>query len=471
MTLDYFGQLDASTESKERLAEYFYDINRGLKLDGKEDGYFIVIGVKGSGKTAICRFVQDNHESDCIVWKLDFSDMWEARSDGKSPIHYQSILTLQLLAGIYRRVLEHRDWFSDTAWAALPSATQRFAAKFASLTDGIRINANAGPLPLSIEVDIGKLISAPLHELSALTIDDFKEMLRPCLSEVPAYILIDDVDEIFPGSQDNWDFIDGLIAAASDINARFGSRLHCLIFLQAGIYNHYYMHGRGYDKHAAQAAVRLRWSQAELIQLMTKRIAVVAGLNTTDVPQWRIWQRVFDGRKDAIGDVQQYMVSRSNSGPRDLIHFANFAKTYAGAERKISLEDILAVEPDYSKDKLYLLNRDYERQHGPLATLLFRVFQGKSQTYANGELEEIIQMEMLGNIDIKEDYGNSRLVRLGDARLVMERLFEFGFLGYRTDSRAAFKYSIDTDVNPGRMLFQAYEHSIHPAYAAHLGLE
>jgi len=81
---------------------------------------------------------------------------------------------------------------------------------------------------------------------------------------------------------------------------------------------------------------------------------------------------------------------------------------------------------------------------------------------------------MLGNADImKGEFGAMPLLRSADSSKVMENLFEFGFIGFRDDSKSEFVYMMDLQsdmIDPGDRLFQAYEHRIHPAYESYLRL-
>ncbi len=82
---------------------------------------------------------------------------------------------------------------------------------------------------------------------------------------------------------------------------------------------------------------------------------------------------------------------------------------------------------------------------------------------------------MLGNAEImRSDFGSMELLRSADASSVMEKLFDFGFIGFRDNANSEFVYMMDMQsemIQPGRRLFHAYEHRIHPAYESHLRLK
>jgi hypothetical protein len=469
---EYFGKRDAEQEDAESLAKYFYplDLLDKVKESGKSKGVCIVVGVKGSGKTAICRWLEMSHIQTGIGLRLKISDGFSVENEKKLSSFYSSLLNVLLLSRLVDQIRDNKDKFSKKALNALPNALE----KFHQLTTKIlkRTKIAIGTDGLGLELDVGQLLEEGQRELSQVKIEMFKEMLTPCLSERRGFILIDDVDEIFPGSDVNYEFIEGLIASAVEINNIFGNLLHCLVFLKAGAYSRYFEHGRNYDKYA-DAAVVIRWGVTELIDMLATRSRVTTGKEYSDEEAWKSLQYSFQGDKKDIEEIQKYMVSRCNSGPRDMIIFANMAKQTAG-DRKISLDDLRKIESQYSKEKLYQLNRDYQRQYGDIANLLAKVFRNRTAVYPKGKLEEFIQTELLGNAEIVGgDFGSMELIRYADTSRIMEKLFDFGFIGFRDTARSDFLYMMDMQaemVEPSDRLFHAFEHRIHPAYESYLRL-
>lgn len=468
----FFGKRDADREDTSRLINYYYELDavRSFKFNTKEDAPFLAVGVKGSGKTAICRWIEDKYSDDSIVWKLKQTDGWEVNTESYNTPHIKSVIVHQFLRHIYNEIVRNPEAFSEDARSSLPSKMRQIAQKVGWLLEELPVKTSAGPF--EIEVDVGSLLSKPLSELNKMTIDDYLEILSLCLRETRAYILLDDIDSIFPGAANNLRFIEGLIDAAAEINSVFESLLHFLVFMKADMFSKYYRFGEGYDRYAEEMFINLRWDENDLIEMMSKRIAVATNTEYGELPHWRIWQHAFSGKtKKDINDIQSYMIRLSNSGPRDLIHLGNLAKAYAG-ERRIQFEDLIHEEVTYSGNKLQLLNRDYGSPHEDIASLLFKVFQGQPAIYEEGQLEFKIQTEVLADKELmKSDLGNIEFLRPSDAKLIMEHLFDYGFIGYRTSRDALFRYMMDSDVKPGALLFDAVQHRIHPAYETHLGLD
>jgi hypothetical protein len=469
---EYFGKSDAGQEDLEKLAEYFYSLKLldNLKMDEKLKGECVLVGVRGSGKTAICRTIERTHQQNGIGWKLDLSDGFPVQTNNKLSAYYSSLLTVYLLSRLLNQIQKNKDKFSKDALKALPNALERFLQGASSVLKKTTFTIGTGGLGL--EFDVNKLLDEGQRELSQVKIESFKDMLSPCLSERRGYIVIDDVDEIFPGSDVNFEFIEGLVIAAVKINNTFGNLLHCLVFLKSGPYSRYYEHGRNYPKYSHAASV-IRWRKLELINMLGMRSRVAANKGKAGEDSWKSLEYSFDGDKDQIVKTLDYVLNRCNSGPRDMIFFCNLAKEIAG-NRKITLDDFSACEGQYSRDKLYELNRDYESQYGNIAALLARIFRTKTATYAKGELQTLIQTAIFGSSEIKKDFGSMDLVRYADATGFIEKLFNFGFIGFRDNTNSDFVYMMDMQeemIEPGNKLFHAFQHRIHPAYETYLRLD
>jgi hypothetical protein len=73
---EYFGKADAEQESLGHLTDYFFSKKsfEELKTDNLDSGKCVVVGVKGSGKTHICKWLQQDYKDSRIGWKFEISD-------------------------------------------------------------------------------------------------------------------------------------------------------------------------------------------------------------------------------------------------------------------------------------------------------------------------------------------------------------------------------------------------------------
>ena len=469
----FFGKRDAGQENPNQLIQYYHrqeELER-LKSEDKAEGACVIAGVKGSGKTAICKVIEYEQSQYGIGWTLNISDGFSVNNDTRQSSYFRSLLIVHLLSKLTQLISRNQENFSKEALDALPGAI----SKLRSLAETILGNTTASVDSdgISISLDIRELLNLGQGSLSQFSLEQFFEMLSPCLSERGGYILVDDVDEIFPGSDQNYEFIEGLIAAAVDINSFFGNLLHCLVFLKAGAYSLYFEHGRNYDKYGEEATIVLRWGSTELTEMMAIRSRVAAGVDDDEELPWKSLGRSFGGRKNDILSSIDYMLERSNSGPRDLVIFGNLAKQIAGTQ-KISLDDLKDQENRYSQEKLFLLNRDYSMQYGDVANLIAKVFRRQPAIFSKGKLEKFIQTQILGNSEVMNgEFSTMQLLRSRDAARVLTNLFDFGFIGFRSHPELPFMYMMDMQsdlVVPGVQLLDAYEHRIHPAYQGYLML-
>ncbi|NLJ49553.1 MAG: hypothetical protein GX428_08215 [Candidatus Atribacteria bacterium] len=469
---EFFGKRDAGQENSETLAKYFLrmDLVSNIKSDNKSIGKCIIVGVKGSGKTALCRNIQMECDKNGVGWRLELSDGFPVEDNKRQSSFYSSLLIVYLLSKIIDIIEDNKKAFSKEALSSLPGLVEKFKSSATTFFKSINFEFSAdGP---KINFNVEQLLKLGQRELSQIKIEKFKEILTPCLSEKRGYILIDDVDEIFPGSDTNFEFIEGLISASVTINNVFGNLLHCLVFIKAGAYSRFYENGRNYDKYP-ESVVFLRWGSGELMDMFALRAKIASGSKELFEERFKTMQLVFEGTESEIQKIEEFMVSRCNSGPRDIIILGNFAKQEA-INRKIKFEDLVKREGDYSQEKIYLLNRDYKYQYGDITELLSRVFRNQPVIFSKGKLEEFIQTAILGNAKIMNgQLGSMELLKSVDSSKVIEKLFDFGFIGFREDGKSEFQYMMDLQnkmLQPGSRLFTAFEHRIHPAYVTYLRL-
>jgi hypothetical protein len=469
MGVFFFGYSDAANE-KEVLSQYFYKqpLFSDIKLDKKAEGVSIIVGSKGSGKTALSQAIQ-NERKDSIIWNLEQVDGFQPNEQmlGNAAIS-ESVLRNILATGVIERIRKAgKQIFSEEALDQLKKledgAFQKIA-KFISTTGKVSLSPNAP----GIEFDFSKLRkNKDLDVFQRIDINEYVNVMRPALSEHRAYILIDDVDTIFPGGEQSDEFLEGIVSACVRLNNAFSSDLHCLVFLNSGMYEKYFKSARTYDK-CREFIGKIRWDSEELAEMLAMRIKY--RLNISEVePAWKSWKRAFNAtNKQDVAGIQKYMIERCNSGPRDLINFGNLAKERSG-NNLISMSNIKNAEGDYSHEKLFLLNRDYGLKYDKLSELLEAVFAGQSISYKAKNLEEHISTKLFGNADIRQAYGSLEYLKYGSPRAFMELLYRTGFIGYKTKKTTEFTFSMAVP-DSGDQLHIALEHRIHPAYQKYLGL-
>jgi len=467
----YFGFSDATNETDQNIIDYFYAsklYRNNLKRGDRESGICVVVGPKASGKTHVRRMI-DLENSHQLVWSIDRSQGFRAEDAGSYPAPIENLLINVLLSGLVDLIKQRKADFSNAAFKEISNLRASLVEIFARFLSGTKVKA--GVEVAQIEWNFEKILSkgvSKIPEFSKVGTEEYRKRMMPCLEEKQAYILIDDVDDVFTGAEANHAFVEGLINAAVTLNRHFGKYLHCLLFIKSGLYR-MYVEKAGAPSRAREFIDYILWDEDELIELLAIRIRKKLGMDR-DERAWRSWTGAFEAKKKKeVEAIQEYLIDRCNTGPRDLIMFSNMAKEKSG-EAKISLKDIQSVEDRYSYEKLYLVNSEFGKVYPEIANLLGKVFAGRDATHSKGQLIELIKKEVLQSGDIKESFGRHEYIRLAYPDTFLEALYDIGFIGFRRNRTSRFLYAM-THLRAGSELYDAYEHRIHPAFWSYLRLK
>jgi hypothetical protein len=462
MVSNYFGYSDASDD--EDLYKYFYrtPLFDQIKKGNKASGKFLVHGIKGAGKTAICNKIQAENASQ-LVRKIDKSFGFDVSARGKYAAPIESLMITLLLKEVINEIKTRAsDFTNKQAVKKVDSLIDKLRGIFSQVISGTTVKS-----PI-IEFDLEKIFTKKLDGFSQFKIDEYLRALEPALNEKQGYILVDDVDDVFTGADENAAFIEGLVRAAKEINKSFGKSLHCLIFLKSGLFKLFFENAKEYDK-LRDFIVSISWGKEELAELLARRIRQKHNLAQT-VPHWTAWQHEFEGSdQKQIEEIQSYIISRCVSGPRDLIVYCNMAKEEAGKD-KIGSKHIKKVEDLYSKEKLYEINRDFGKTYPKISDLLQQAFAGESQTYLDDKLRKLLTEKILANDKIHQLFDKYEYILLATKESLMELLYGIGFLGFRGTKTSEVEF-VMTNPEPGsKVLYTAYEYRIHDAYRQYLNL-
>jgi hypothetical protein len=111
--------------------------------------------------------------------------------------------------------------------------------------------------------------------------------------------------------------------------------MHCLVFLKSGIFKLFFENAKEYDKLRDYISSPISWDKKELTALLAVRIRQIRG--KSDIDETTAWGLEFDAAS-GLDKIQDYIVSRCVSGPRDLIVYCNMAKDLAKSA-KITLKE------------------------------------------------------------------------------------------------------------------------------------
>ena len=320
-----FGRLDA--ESDPKLTKFFLDTGVTKRILGGD--HMLVLGRKGSGKTALFR--EAKFSSPHIV-RLEFDDYaWDAHKaiqeiGGTADTRYMASWAFTYL------VAACREWmgspFQEISNAAKELHTRIYGAdavggKLEILFDKAK---RIRKLELPNAGDLGGLGSIELDEKSpgatlAQTVHQWKDLLEKlalnCMKKHPITIFIDRLDDGWDASEEIKLMISGAIKAARSINISLkiaSNTPFVVLFLRTDIYESLRFGDKG---KLAQDIEKIIWNDDSLIEMASKRIA-----DACPIPIEKAWDAVFSTERiRQRTTIKKYILKRTMRRPRDLISF------------------------------------------------------------------------------------------------------------------------------------------------------
>ena len=407
----------------------------------------LVVGRKGSGKTAIYRKIIRTRADDMFSYGHTFSDYPWAHHHLQSElgvpeeqrfVHSWRYLILLTLAKILLNQDQSQPWSEpavdeleklekfvvDSYGSRNPDVTQLF-------TPGKRLRVKphlkvAGAVELGIDLE-----SVPIAELPKL----FQEVNRSIAESVSAclnpahqyYVCFDELDKGFdPNDPKYSEMLIGLILAAASLNKIFrdtNKRTSVVLCLRDDIYQTLRFEDK--NKLTENSLSFIEWDSPRtkwtLQMLLEGRFGVAL-----EAEKSYPWSEVFDEKQEMAGRQTKYrhILDRTFRRPRDAIKFCNEIlrayKARGGVEDgKFDNEDITAARTPYSE---YLLKEleDEIFKHVP-----------EYRDYLD-ILKSLEALQFSGDDFDQACKRRSDLLKDGiSPKLILRQLFEFSVVGYQ----------------------------------------
>jgi hypothetical protein len=437
-----FGGIDADTD---QLLEECFESHAAF-VDASERRRFLIIGRKGSGKTAIFKKILRSNSHDIFTLGHTFRDYpWhhhdkQIRSgvpEQECFIHSWKYLTLIGLAKILVNRDNSQPWddvsadhlakieasIIDTYGSKDPDIHQIFQPA-TKLKINPSFSAKLGPISASVSPTLIPISELPTiaPEINSAISEKIIESLNPSNKY---FVLFDELDLGFDPKDRNYALrLIGLILAARDLNlmARDAGRsLNVIVFLRDDIYERLNFEDK--NKLTEAALSRIAWDAPglphTLKQLMERRIAKVLNINAENS-----WDLAFDETKDMTGHQSKYqhITDRTMLRPRDMIKFSNAIlesyKLNAARGDKFANEDIASALKGYSD---YLLNE--------LADEVFKHIDGHRRSFDLLRELEALQFDMVEFEEVCRRRGDLITADHGPKEILAE-LFEFSVIGF-----------------------------------------
>lgn len=434
--IDSFGGIDADAD--ELLRSCFQ--NHPAYLEVRSFRRFLILGRKGSGKTAIFKRIITEKSPSLFAFGHTFDDYpWHHHDlqaqvgvpEERRYIHSWKYLILMGLAKILLNSDQSQPWSEGSAEALGllenfvvdsygsrdPDMSQLF-----SPDKELKFSVGANLKFLTIDAERIRVSDLPIHvqSVNSAVQSQIVNALNPS-SEY--FICFDQLDLGFnPNDPAYAQRLIGLLIAARDlaVAARTaGKRFNPVVFLRDDIYQDLQFEDK--NKITENYATRIDWQESSagltLRQLMESRFSTKLSDGEVAVA----WAEVFDESFEMPSRQSKYkhICDRTFLRPRDMIKFCNevvaaFEKD--GAPRKIDNAAIHAARDAYSD---YLLNEldDEIAKHVPAYREYMEVLKSLgSEKFEFDQFAEVFsQREILAGLDPKS---------------ALEELFDFSVISY-----------------------------------------
>ncbi|MFC7303545.1 P-loop ATPase, Sll1717 family [Streptomyces monticola] len=436
----------------------------------------LIIGRKGSGKSAICMHLMADGNYDggkALITPGDAAGDEIRRFELQGlPGDSAKALIWRYLFAVHaaRHVVEHAKDAHGRPPASV-KALRRFLKqndelpgdglgdRLAQATSGLQTSLSLEAFGFKAGVDIAQTASEGSRAARQLAVVEqgvaqaFAD-LGCAGSHAPLLLLVDQLEQVWSAEPDSNSMVIGLLLAAKHAAGLYAGAARCLLFLRADIYDSL-LFGEGDKFHSDE--LRIAWTDQALRRLALARARAAAGAGLTEDQLWReIFPPTVNGEETAT-----YVFDRCLPRPRDAIQFLNLCQETAwlthGRDRILE-EDVLAAGRQFSAWKLKDLVQEYLVAH-PFLESLFPLFQNTGY---------VVTRAALGN---RFDAAAATLHRLFPAYAealavdnIVDVLYSVGFLGVRRGNSVVFTGGSELPVQP----YEPELH-VHPCFRAALG--
>lgn len=420
------------------LARYFVTTQSYLAI--KKRQRHLVIGAKGSGKSAILRELTADitESSDSLVitpehYATDVLDALAKSPTGTEMAAYITTWKYTLLIEIFRRLVqsglgdskalaEIRKYLIDHGHlGGNLSLFERFVGYLRRIT---KIRGKIGPAEGEVGVDSARELEKlfKMDELLGLI-----PALRRVLRNAPFTVFIDELDQSWNNSETANRFLVSLLTAAIQLRG-IDDNLHVVVFLRSEIFDLLKPTIAQLDKLRSDIEA-IQWSPRELTNLIVSRAFDSMQINPESVAADAAVGVLFRGVIGHAGVTPfEFIVSRTSLRPREVIQFCNLAlKVAQQLELPSILPDaVIRAEEEFSVWKLEYIVSENLYIYPRLDWLLER-FRGQARRLTIRAVDSLLTESLL---DAENDNSAPAWLRGGlEPPKLLELLYRLEIVG------------------------------------------
>ncbi|MEV0785892.1 hypothetical protein AB0I52_23590 [Streptomyces sp. NPDC050423] len=412
------------------LMEAFYESDDYNTIASRDDSHCFLIARTGSGKSAVLQRLQEEYPERVVriapedlslnyitnLGVMRFLDELEVSLDPLFIALWKHVLLVELIRHRYkvdspaaksnflaslrekikrdpgkRAALDYLEEFQDRFWVEADERVREITEKFeekvnreAKGTIGFSgstvSNASATVGGSSADVsstetrrELTERFQRIVNETQMARLNKMLKVLDEDILESRqnfTFVVIDDLDRDWVDEKLANSLVRCLFRAVLDLQRV--KNLKVIVALRTNIFENLDFGHRsgGQEEKFRSLALHMRWSPAELRELVTDRMRVVSAKRGTPSSISDVLPRTNVAR----GDAFDYMLDRTLMRPRDIIAFLNETFTVMNGDRA-SWEDIKTAEDSYSHKRLLALRDEWKMSY-PDIDRVFAVFSG-----------------------------------------------------------------------------------------------
>ncbi|MFE4628064.1 P-loop ATPase, Sll1717 family [Streptomyces mirabilis] len=434
----------------------------------------LVIGRKGSGKSAICVMLHsatDLPKNTLVITpdKISADELLRfelpgLRSSMAKELVWRYVLAVQVAKSIVRHVDEEhkgaslppsvsalRKFLLDNEELEDPRLHEKFWTIIKKLKSHISLEAFGVKVGADTEFpNEGIRASSELEILEkrvVRTVDDLHcaEHHRTIL------VLVDKLEDVWSNDQNSDAMVAGLLDAAKHASSVFRN-VNCVVFLRTDIYD--FLQSAERDKFHSDE-MHIDWTANRLVELASLRACASLGIEGSDT---RIWLSLFPERFEGK-PIDVYLTSLTLMRPRDMIQLCNACRDTAvkNGHDKVLHADIKEASVQFSNWKQADLVSEYKVNY-PFLLDLFVLFQNSGYIVTRRVLKERVGA-LKETLASRYPESSEILTAAG----ILDVLYSVGFLGVRRNCKVSYVYDDPNQVEP-----HENEFLIHPCFRSAL---
>jgi len=455
-----------TAEQDTHLSEYFVTTDAFQKaLSGQKS---VVIGPKGSGKSAILKALAtntNNKASHSIVIVPNSTAMSQLQFFVNKFSHtpeaqeaFTSAWVFTILIEVIRRITEN---MAKSDKKRIQKVTD-FLEKYSEYEDGDVFTKFIRRLSEVERIRFGDFeINFKTKELqnmySLKELYEIVPLLQKAIVE-DILVLIDELDHGWDNSAHANKFVASLMQAAILVQ-NMGLKLRVIAFLRLEIFDIVKCELEHLDK-LRHNIEYLKWSPKELAAIVIRRAAYSLGIPQGNI-EFDFINTIFSESVSGKSGFE-YIVSRTTRRPREILQFVRLSHTYAvdRGDQYFTRNSILRAEGEYSNWKLEHTAAEYKHILPGLKDFLC-YFQTKGPLLSRDDIANILERFNSDYCDARHDWLKQGITP------ILQWLYSIEFVGIERTSvqsanihdRYLFAYS-----DPTAKVHSVQHFAVHPAF-------